>query len=302
MYILIDGSEVLNNKGTREYTDAFYSRISLKTGSHPFKIIYANQDESLVLEYEGPGIPFRTLTTPASERLVHKIEPFEYLLAADPAFQRGFLKVGNKINPYAIAVGIPGGMNYAYDLSAYTLISAWRGRYIDVSNMWTDRGETQREIPLGTAVEFVDKPNFVELSNPSDDWPDTVSVDNNIYAKRGYRIDEKGLPVFMYSYKNANIEDYITPSSDKTGFVRTIKVNFEGTTENTYYLLASGGVIEQLPNGAYAIDDKKYYIESISGIDLKNVQVVKAKNGSSNLVLRFPSLSGSTVFNYSLVW
>jgi hypothetical protein len=302
-WLLIDGSEVLNNKGTREYTDAYYSRVSLKAGSHPFKIIYANQDESLALEYEGPGIPFRTLTTPASQRLVDKIEPFEYAMAGEPAFQRGFLKVGNKIKPYAIAVGIPGEMNYAYDLSAYTLLSAWRGKYIDVSNMWTDRGETQREIPLGTAVEFVDKPNLVKLSNSSDAWPDTVSVDNNMYSKRGYRIDEKGMPVFMYSYENANVEDYITPSTDKTGFVRTLKANFEGTSENIYYLLASGATIEQLPNGAFAIDDKKYYIESISGIDMKNVQVVKAKNGASNLLLRLPSSSGSTVsFNYSLVW
>lgn len=299
-WLFIDGNKVLDNDSTREYTNAYYSRINLEAGDHSFKIIYANQDESLVLEYEGPGIPFRTLTTPASERFVQKIEPFEYALEGEPAFQRGFLKVGDKINPYAMAVGIPGGMNYAYDLSAYTMLSAWRGKYIDVSNMWTERGEAQQEIPLGTPVELLSKPNIAKLADAEDDWPDTVSVDNNMYTNRGYRIDEKGLPVFMYTYEDASIEDYIIPSPDRTGFTRTVKATFNESADKIYFLLASGTIIEQLPNGTYAIDDKKYYIESITGIDPKNIQLVKTKEGVSNLLLR---LTGSSAgFNYSLIW
>jgi hypothetical protein len=299
-WLFVDGDKVLDNDSTREYTNAYYSRINLEAGEHSFKIIYANQDESLVLEYEGPAIPLRTLTTPASERLVTKIEPFEYVLEGEPAFQRGFMKIGDRINPYAIAVGIPGGMNYAYDLNAYTMLSAWRGRYIDVSNMWTERGETQREVPLGTPVELLSKPNLFRLSNANDDWPDTVSIANNMYANRGYRIDEKGVPVFMYSSQGASIEDYIVPSLDKTGFVRTVKATFNESPDQIYFLLASADIIEQLPNGAYAIDDKKYYIESITGIDPKNIQLVKTNSGVSNLLLRLTGASAG--FNYSLIW
>ncbi len=57
-----------------------------------------------------------------------------------------------------MAIGIPGGINYAYDMNTYSLLSAWRGRFIDVSNMWTSRGESQRELPLGTVLELSGTP------------------------------------------------------------------------------------------------------------------------------------------------
>jgi hypothetical protein len=234
---------------------------------------------------------------------VQKIEPFEYALNTEPSFQRGFFMIRNKINPYAMSVGIPGGMNYAYDLSTYTILSAWRGKYIDVSNMWTDRGETQREIPLGTPVEFHNKPNMTKLLDSNDDWPDTVSVDNNMYTNRGYRIDEKGLPVFMYTYETAAVEDYIFPSPDKSGFTRSINVQFNGIDDQLYFLIGSGKMIEQLSNGCYAIDEKAYYIESITGLDAKNVKLVKSKNGMQNLLLVLTPANNSNLrFSYSLIW
>lgn len=301
-WLFIDGDEVLDNDSTREYTNAYYSLVNLGSGDHTFKIIYANQDESLVLEYEGPNIPLKTLTTSASERFVQPIEPFEYELQGEPAFQRGFFKLDDKIYPYAMSVGIPGGMNYAYDLSTYSVLSAWRGKYIDVSNMWTDRGETQREIPLGTPVKLIDKPNFFKLPDVSDEWPDTVSVDDNIYTKRGYRIDEKGFPVFIYTYDNASVEDYIIPDG-KTGLVRTITATFTQQADDNYFLLASADLIEQLPDGSYAIDDKKYYVNPLSGIDIKYLQLVRSKGGQYNLLLRLPATAGNTIsFNYSIVW
>lgn len=302
-WLFLDGKEVLDNNGTREYTQAYYAKTNLKAGSHPFKIVYANQDESLVLEYEGPGIAFKTLTTPSSERLVKDIPPFEYLPGKEPAFQRGFFKHHNKINPYTISVGLPGGINYAYDLTAYSILSAWRGKYIDVSNMWTERGETQRELPLGTPVEFSGRPGFAKLANADDAWPDTVSVDNNMYTNRGYRIDEKGLPVFMYAYENTTIEDYLFPSPGKTGFTRNLAVTLKGNADKLYFLLASGNKIELLPNGAYAIDDKEYYVESIKGIDSKTIRVSNAKNGRQNLIVPISGAQGDNIsFNYSLIW
>lgn len=298
-WLFIDDEEILDNDSTREYTNAYYSKLKLKAGVHPFTIIYANQDESLVLEYEGPGIPFTTLTTSSSERYVAEIEPFEYMVKEEPVFQRGFFKIGNTINPYAMAVGIPGGMNYVYDLNTYSMLSVWRGKFIDVSNMWTDRGETQREIPLGMTVELISKPNLLS-TNPEGAWPDTMSADGSLYSNRGYRINEMGLPVFTYQYNDIIVEDSLTVLTDSSGLTRSLKLKRNGKGENAYFLLASANLIETLPDGAYAVDDKKYYIGSIKGIDPKNIRLVKAANGISNLVLQLPS--GSANFNYSLIW
>ena len=301
-WFFVDDKEALDNNNTRDYTHAFFAKLNLKAGKHPFKIVYANQDESLALEYEGPGIPFKTLTTPASERHEKEIEPFEYKLENEPTFQRGFFKSGEKINPYAIAVGIPGGINYAYDLSTYAPLSVWRGKYIDVSNMWTDRGESQREIPLGTPVDFDSRPNLAALESLEDAWPDTVSVDNNVYTNRGYRIDEKGLPVFLYQFGNASAEDYFEPSADKSALIRKVKISFTGSGKDLYFLLATGRKIEKLANGSYAVDDKRFYIEDISGIDLKNIQAFTSKTGYNLVVAVTVGNGSSTSFHYSLIW
>lgn len=302
-WLFIDGNKVLDNDSTREYTNAYYSRIKLKAGSHPFKIIYANQDESLVLEYEGPEIAFKTLTTPSSERLQKDADPLEFKVAEEVAFQRGFYKTSSGINPYAIAVGVPGGISYVYDLNTYSLISAWRGKFIDVSNMWTERGESQREIPLGMTVEFLLKPNFLETDGVESSWPDSMSVDANNYTNRGYRVADNGLPIFMYQLHNTSVEDSISVSTDRTGLVRTINLTPKGRVGDSYFLIASAALIEQLADGSYAIDDRKYYIASIEGIDVKSIKVVKQANGINNLVLHLPSIASSGIrFNYSLIW
>lgn len=301
-WLFLDGKEVLDNDSTREYTNAYYSKLSLKAGTHPFKIIYANQDESLVLAYEGPGIAFKTLTTPSSERLVKEIPAFEYVLEGEPAYQRGFFKHHNKINPYTIAVGIPGGMSYAYDLSTYNLLSAWRGNYIDVSNMWTERGETQRALPLGTPVEFSGKPALAKNAG-ADTWPDTVAVDDNMYSNRSYRIDEKGMPVFHYAYQNAAVEDFLMPTPDKTGLLRKVHITFSGAADQLYFLLASGHDIKILPNGAYGVDDKQYYLEAINGVDTKTIKILDEATGLQNLVVPLKAVQGTSIdFNYSLIW
>lgn len=255
-WLFIDDKEVVSNELNNDFNTPYFNKTNLKSGAHSFRCIYNNQNESLVVKYEGPGIPFTILTTPSSERAMEFTPPLEYTLQQEPAYQRGFFMHHGKIDPYTMSVGMPGGLNYAYDLSA------WRGKYIDVSNMWTDRGETQREVPLGGLVEFAGKPPLTELSKAEDTWPYTVVVDTNMYTNRTYKIEDNGMPLFLYSYKSMSVTDYIAPLPDRSGLVR--KVSVTKHDPNVYWLPASGRLIEKLPDGAYAIDDKEYYIESIS--------------------------------------
>jgi hypothetical protein len=59
-----------------------------------------------------------------------------------------------------------------------------------------------------------------------------------------------------------------------------------------YYKLAEGKTILQMPNGAYAIDDKSYYIR-MNGITPQ----VRESGGKQELIV---SVSGS--FSYSIIW
>ena len=302
-FLLIDDKEVVNNNGTRDYTRYFHGRQSLKSGDHNVKIIYANYDESLVVEYEGQGIPFTALTSPSSERKVRRPEPFEYVVQDGPGIQRGFFTHHDKVNPYTMSVGLANGLNYAYDLNTYNILSVWRGKFIDVSNMWVERGESQMEIPLGAPLELAGIPATFQLTNVEGAWPDTVQVDNNIYTERGYRLDENGLPVFLYSYNDMKVEDHIYPTNTNVGFTRKVTLTFLQPPKDTYFLLGCGEKIEILSNGSYAIDDKEYYIENIQGIDQSSLSIVKGKDGREKLLLSLSKKENQTqTFSYSIIW
>jgi hypothetical protein len=302
-WLLIDEREVVNNKNTREYTQPFYGAISLTKGSHSFKIIYANYDESLVVEYEGPGIPLTPLTVASSERHVKAIEPLEYAVTDVPGIQRGFFPHRGNVNTYTVTVGIPGGLNYAYDLTTFSLLAVWRGKFLDVSNMWTERGESQLEIPLGASLELSGIPGLLQLSEKEAAWTDTVEVDNSIYTNRDYHLTENGLPVFSYTYSGMQVEDRITAGERNNGLVRRITFNFRQPVANTYFLVGSGKLVEKLSGQRYAIDDKEYYIETAAGDDQEQPVIVKAKNDRYELLLPLSGEAGKTFsFQYSLIW
>lgn len=302
-WLLIDDREVVSNKGTRDHTHTHFGSVSLDKGTHTFQVIYANYDESLVVGYEGPGIPFTCLTTRSSERLEKEIPPFEYKVSRSATLQRGFFMHRGKVNTYAVCVGTPEGVHYAYDLSTNSLLSGWRGRFIDVSNMWTERGESQREIPLGAPLEFAGIPCVLQLADVNDAWTDTVQVDNSIYTQRGYKLNSNGLPEFFYSYKGVKVQDHLSPLRDRSGFLRNVSVTFEKTGDDTYFLLGSGARIEQLPDGSYAVDDKEYYIEVPVRADEKKPLLVTARNGRHELLLPLSPATGNTLsFQYAIIW
>jgi hypothetical protein len=302
-WILIDENEVVNNKNTRDYTQAFTGNIQLTKGEHKLSVVYANYDESLVVEYAGPGIPLTPLTVHSSERKVHPVEPLELTVRSTPVIQRGFLTHQGKVNRYAISVGTPSGINYAYDLTTLNLLTLWRGQFLDVSNMWVERGEPQLQIPLGATLELVNTPALLDLTSNDKKWVDTVSVDENIYAQRGYRINERGLPVFMYSYQGNTIEDYVDANDDVNGIQRTITVNFDKATDVLQFLLGRGKQIESFANGDYAMNDQEYYIRIASGTDANQLTIVESEDGTQELRLLLNANAGQTLtFKYSLIW
>jgi hypothetical protein len=303
-WVLLNKELVVGNGGTRNYTDARYGKIALKKGTHPFQIIYANYDESLVVEYEGPEMPLTKLTALTSERFVQPIGPFEYMPGNKAVVQRAFFTHHNKVNPYTMCVSVPEGLNYAFDLSTYSILSVWHGKFIDVGNMWLSRGESQMAIPLGAALELSGVPPVSQLTDAKDPWIDTVDVINNRYSKRGYRIDASGLPVFTYTYNDLAVEDYLHPDENTAGWKRsvTLKTSTSENAGNIFFLLGSGKFIERLPNGEYAIDDKKYYISGVGGIDEKNLIIEKKKDRYELLLPVTVSQEAPLKFNYSIIW
>lgn len=303
--LLIDGKEIANNGGTRDFQHPFYGMVNLQEGEHHFQLSYANYDESLVLRYEGQHIPLTTLTTAASERKASQMELMEYPVKKAPEIQRGFLRHRNMVETNSIAVGIPGGMNYAYHLLNYSPLSVWRGRFIDVSEMWEGFSDRQLEIPLGTSLEFTGAPsiakeagNWSDIAKEAQPWPDSIRADSSIYTNRGYRILPNGLPVFFYTLGQIMVEDYLHPREDGKGLTRDITVKFKQPGTEAWCLLASGGLIEKLSDSSYAVDDKRYYIETTEKAEIKH-----SKEKYQLLLPLIPAKGDSSVtITYTIIW
>jgi len=295
--LMIDGNEIASNGGTRDYQDVYYGDTTLQQGAHAFQLSYANYDESLVLRYEGPDIPFTALTTPASERPVEPSPAMEYPVKGMPVMQRGFMQHHGEVNPYSIAVGIPGNINYAYGLVNYSPLMAWHGRFIDVAEMWHERGEKQLAKPLGATLELAGTPCIAELSSPDAAWPAAIREDSSSYTNRGYKLLPNGLPVFFYTLRQWAVEDYLHPREDGKGLVREVTItNQQPGSGNAWWLLGSGGIIEKLPDGSYAVDDKRYYIETTA-----DVQVQHSRN-EYRLVMPLQPGNKTVNIHYSIIW
>lgn len=299
-WLYIDAEKVTDNQGTREYEEGFYGSQHLEEGKHTFRVIYANYDESLTLSYEGPGIPWTEISTPASSRHKQKAELLAYKVEDVSLTLSGFLMHHGVKNPYAVSVGIPGGLNYAYDLKNYSLLSVWHGDFLDVGEMWINRGETQLEKPLGATVELSGKPAVALLSKMTTAWPDAISADGGNLTDRGYKLLKNGLPVFFYTLEDVQVEDYLRPSQDQTRLIREINFHFDQPERSLYFLLGRGSTIEKLPDGSYAMNGKSYYIDNIEAGESQ--PVIRQQDGHEELLLPVSAVNSTSTVTYSIIW
>lgn len=161
--------------------------------------------------------------------------------------------------------------------------------------MWHERGEKQLEEPLGAPLDLSGLPVVAMLAKPADAWPGAMQPDSSRYNNRGYRLLPDGRPVFFYTLGELQIEDQLYPAPDGKGLQRDITVKCKQPVSNAYCLLADGKLIEKLPDGSYAVDDKRYYIAT----DLKP-EILRSKD---QYRLQLP-LSGSNDIhvNYTIIW
>jgi hypothetical protein len=89
-----------------------------------------------------------------------------------------------------------------------------------------------------------------------------------------------------------DVADKIYP--DQQGrIIHEVSIKNRGTKSGLYYKLAEGMSIQQVPNGAYAIDDKSYYIRVTKGATPQ----VREVNGKQELYIPVEDS-----FSYSIVW
>lgn len=107
----------------------------------------------------------------------------------------------------AVAVGFPEGINAAFDSRECRWRIAWRGRFLDALSTWDDRFCAPAK-PLGEPVT-----DLGEACPRPDAGKDEVEF-------RGFELDEKGVPTFLYRIGEQTVRDRIEPGGN--GLKRTV--------------------------------------------------------------------------------
>jgi len=176
----------------------------------------------------------------------------EIIAETEPVIYRNFIQGAG---PRAIAVGYPEKVNLAFDANATRLAIIWQGAFIDASRHMSGRGEGF-EPPLGNnIVKFPEGSAFAILEEKSAQWPAKAGKEAG-YRMRGYRLDEKRKPTFLYEFNGIRIEDAIEPVSGEidASFKRTLHFESPKPVKNLWFRAAAGNLAEK--GNAYVLDNK----------------------------------------------
>lgn len=235
------------------------------------------------------NIRYRTLS-PTSQKNDAGDNPIVITTEGKPYLLRSFLNYDHKKLTHVISAGYPGQLNYSYDLKEGALIQVWRGQFLDVTDMWHERGEPQLAKPLGGLMVLNDAPALAVLARNDAAWPDSVAFDD--FHNKGYVLDANRYATYEYEFNGIHIFDKIS-AAQTTGLTREIKT--EHAPANLYCRLASAGKIEDLGKGLYAVDDRAFYIQTGDGAKPMLRQTAKG----TELLL---PVADASPLAYSIIW
>lgn len=232
-------------------------KVTLPAGASDVEVLYARTGDwgapSLNLLVSGKGLRETVFGDPAQPDDTDPI-----LLEADQTtLLRSFMDVpGAAKVTHAVSVGSPEKVHYTYDLDNGMLIQAWRGRFLETTPMWNDRGNgTSR--PIGALQRF-GNPSFAlnRLADADKAW--SADSAGTSFRPKGYVLDEKDRPTFRYQIFGSNVSDAIRILPDGSGFTRDLEVS--APAGDLYAKLAEGANIEQVEKDLYVVDGKSFYL------------------------------------------
>jgi mono/diheme cytochrome c family protein len=177
-------------------------------------------------------------------------EPIPLVAKDEPILYRNFIQGAG---PRAIGVGYPERVNLAFDANHLRLALLWQGEFIDASKHWVDRGAGFQAPAGDNVVALPDAPPFATLADAKAPWPAApkASLKAAGFEFRGYDLDAKRRPTFLYSWGTHEVADHFEPLS-ATSLRRTVTVT--GAGPGGWYLGAAAKKIERQAEGSYRTD------------------------------------------------
>ncbi len=282
----IDGKVL--NQGAHWFNEMVPASTFLKAGKHVLEIIHIKDfpwgPKALGLNVKRIGSRLVSLHERTSLLDPDAVGLIEVKANAEPVLQRSFAFHQGKKKTHVIHVGDPAGLHYSYDLKQGAILQVWRGKFLDATQMWDNRGEPQTSEPLGLTV--VQEGKFpLALAHQA-------QADSTDLVYKGYRL-EAGRPIFMYEWTAAKlrVEDRIQPSGN--GLKRTLTlVGASPQKTDVEAVLATGHHVSILQNGLAS--------QPGNFIEWKGAAAELLKIASGAQQIRVP-FSGAQ-FTYDLIW
>jgi mono/diheme cytochrome c family protein len=210
-----------------------------------------------------------------------------------------------------IAVGYPGGFNYAFNAQTGALSAIWTGKYINVG--WHGQGSGNFK-PAAPAIQLAEDVPF--LSEPLDPWPlkperigkksvnpDPLYPRQHGYAFEGYSIAENGIPTLRYRSGEVSIEEVSEPVDPNETKTLRRKLSFKVPKATTLYMRVLTGEIESGPERVFKNDQLQLKLTDGSVVKSSEIRKAGAEGGTDELILRLdlPAGSSSQTIEYTLI-
>ncbi len=298
--LTIDGKPVVLHSGAER---SAFADANLGSGPHPFQLtFYKNRPEfsgqKVELWVEGPEVArqaLHALNLPGTVR--PPPGPIVVEPGLDPVVLRSFLFHRGTKRVTAVSVADPLGVHFSYDLAQGTLLHAWRGPFLETTQMWHSRGDDQTAEPLGSTIVLSGTPALAVLAAADAAWPD--SVDQSQFRRDGYQLDPTGHPTFLYHIGGVAVKDGIRPGPDGLSLRRELHLRSPAATAGLYLQVAEDVRVTRQTDGSYVVGDRAFYVTLPAGGE---PPVVRQRNGREELLIPVRFERGEATVAYTIVW
>ena len=301
--LTIDGKPVVVHSGAEQRA---FADVELAGGPHPFQLtFYQNRPEftgrGVELWVEGPEVARQGLHAPS---LSSSVRPPPGSIVVEPELEpvvlRSFLFHRGSKRVTAVSVADPLGVHFSYDLAQGAMLSAWRGPFLETTQMWHSRGDDQTAEPLGSTLTLPGTPALAFLADANAAWPD--SVDEKQFRRNGYEVDSTGHPTFHYQLGDVAVEDAIRPTADGLSLRRALHLRATGAASGPaglYLQVAEDVRVARQGDGSYVVGDRAYYLVLPAGGE---PPVVRQHRGREELLLPVRFDRGEARVAYTIIW
>lgn len=199
-----------------------------------------------------------------------------------------------------IAVGFPGGMNYAFNAQNGALSAFWLGKYVKVG--WRGQG-SGNFTPAAPVIQLAEDVAF--LTDLPEAWPmkpvrtkenpvnpDPTYPSQHSYSFKGYSIGEKGVPTFRYRCGEVAIEETSIATNPNSTLNRTL--TFTSTKATTLYFRVLSGKIESVSESSFKIPKIQLTLGKSSA---KFSNILRAASTEQELILKLDLPAGTSTLS-----